>query len=51
MKICFLTNELSFKHGWGRYSIDLIKTLTLKGHQSIVLLDKSAQQNDLKEVV
>ena len=50
MKICFLTNELSFKHGWGRYSIDLIKTLTLKGHQSIVLLDKSAQQNDLKEV-
>jgi len=25
MKICFLTNELSIKHGWGRYSISIIK--------------------------
>ena len=50
MKICFLTNELSFKHGWGRYSIGLIKALALKGYQPLVLLDKTSQENDLKEV-
>ena len=50
MKICFLTNELSFKHGWGRYSIGLIKALTLKGYQPLVLLDKKSQENDLKDI-
>ena len=50
MRICFLTNELSFKHGWGRYSIGLIKALTLKGYQPLILLDKTSQENDLKEV-
>ncbi|MFH1938389.1 MAG: glycosyltransferase, partial [Patescibacteria group bacterium] len=50
IKICFLTNELSFKHGWGRYSIDLIKALTKKGYKSLVLVDKTSKGNDLKEV-
>ena len=49
IKICFLTNELSFKHGWGRYSIDLIKALTVKGYKPLVLMDKTSQENDLRE--
>jgi len=27
MKICLLTDELSYKHGWGRYSIAVIRAL------------------------
>jgi len=50
IKICFLTNELSFKHGWGRYSIDLIKALTVRGYKSLVFTDKISQGNDLREV-
>jgi len=50
MKICFLTNELSFKHGWGRYSIGLIKELANKGYRPLVLVDKTSQENDLKEI-
>jgi len=50
IKICFLTNELSFKHGWGRYSIDLIKALATKDYRPLVLIDKTSQGNDLKEV-
>ena len=50
MKICFLTNELSFQHGWGRYSIDLIKILAIKGYKPLVLINKTSQGNDLKEV-
>ena len=50
MKICFLTNELSFKHGWGRYSIGLIKELIDRGHEPLVLMDKVSEEDDLKEV-
>lgn len=50
MKICLLTNELSLQHGWGRYSIDLIKALTKNGFQCLVLSDKTAQNNDLTGV-
>src|SRR3989344_655185 len=31
MKICVLTTELTEKHGWGRYSIDLIGALENRG--------------------
>jgi len=46
----FLTNELSFKHGWGRYSISLIKGLAARGYEPLVLMDKASKEDDLKEV-
>ncbi len=31
MRVCLLTDELSFKHGWGRYSIAVIRALLRRG--------------------
>ena len=50
MKICFLTNELSFKHGWGRYSISLIKGLYARGYEPLVLVEKASEEDNLKGV-
>jgi len=47
MKICFLTNELSSKNGWGRYSISLIDQIIKKGINCQVLVSVGAQDNEL----
>ncbi len=31
MKVCVLTDELSYKHGWGRYSIAVLRALLRQG--------------------
>ncbi|HEX9016643.1 MAG TPA: glycosyltransferase family 4 protein [Chloroflexota bacterium] len=40
MKVCLLTDELSFKHGWGRYSIALIRALLNRGTDLRILSPK-----------
>ncbi|HEX9017365.1 MAG TPA: glycosyltransferase family 4 protein, partial [Chloroflexota bacterium] len=40
MKVCLLTDELSFKHGWGRYSIALIRALLDRGADLRILSPK-----------
>lgn len=39
MKILFITNELSEKSGWGRYSIDLITSLEKCGHEVSIVCE------------
>jgi len=50
MRICFLANELSFKDGWGRYSISLLKEITKKNKDCFVLLSKDSQKNLLPKI-
>lgn len=50
MRICFLTNELSSKNGWGRYSISLIEHLSSRDIDCCVLLSVNSQENDLSQV-
>lgn len=40
MKVCLLTDELSYKHGWGRYSIAVIRALLRRGADVRVLSPK-----------
>ncbi|MHB0869795.1 MAG: glycosyltransferase family 4 protein [Chloroflexota bacterium] len=40
MKICLLTDELSYKHGWGRYSIAVIRALLRRGAELRILSPK-----------
>ena len=40
MKICLLTDELSYKHGWGRYSIAVIRALLRHGADLRILSPK-----------
>lgn len=40
MKICILTDELSHKHGWGRYSIAVIRALLRRGADVRILSPK-----------
>ncbi len=40
MKVCLLTDELSFKHGWGRYSIAVIRALLRQGVDLRILSPK-----------
>lgn len=40
MKVCVLTDELSTKHGWGRYSIALIRALLTRGTDLRILSPK-----------
>lgn len=40
MKICLLTDELSYKHGWGRYSIAVIRALLRRGADLRILSPK-----------
>lgn len=49
MKICFLTNELSSKDGWSRYSASLIGQLIKKGIDCRVLVSVNAGRNDLTD--
>jgi glycosyltransferase involved in cell wall biosynthesis len=39
MKIVILTNNLNYKSGWGRYSVDLIEGLIRRGHEVSVLVE------------
>lgn len=41
MKICLITDELSHKHGWGRYSIAVIKALINRGADLRILSPKA----------
>jgi len=50
MKICFLTNELSPNHGWGRYSISLIDQFIKKGIDCRILASVDAQDSNLFSV-
>ncbi len=50
MKICLLTDELSYKHGWGRYSIAVIRALLRQGADLRILSPKRlCAEPDLKE--
>lgn len=40
MKVCLLTDELSYKHGWGRYSIAVIRALLRRGADLRILSPK-----------
>jgi phosphatidyl-myo-inositol dimannoside synthase len=40
VKICLITDELSFKHGWGRYSIAVIRALLHQGADVRILSPK-----------
>lgn len=50
MKICFLTNELSSKDGWSRYSVSLIEQLRKNGIDCRVLVSSNVQKNDLPDI-
>lgn len=50
MRICFLTNDLSFKNGWGRYSVSLIKQLSAHGVDCCVLLPRNGKENVLPQI-
>ncbi len=50
MKICFLTNELSAKDGWSRYSVSLIEQLQGKGIDCQVLVSERAEQSILPDI-
>lgn len=48
MKICLLTDELSVKHGWGRYSISVVRALLRAGADIRLLSPKrSCSEGDL----
>ncbi len=50
MKICLLTDELSCKHGWGRYSIAVIRALLRQGADVRILSPRSlCTETDLLE--
>ncbi|MBU1255455.1 glycosyltransferase family 4 protein [Patescibacteria group bacterium] len=50
MKVCFLVNQLSLKDGWGSYAVNLIKHLSEKGVDCLVLSSIRGQQNDLSSI-
>ena len=50
MKVCYLTTELSSKHGWGRYSIEVIKGMLNRGIKVLVLSSANSRANELPEV-
>jgi len=50
MRICFLTDELSFKNGWRRYSVNLLKQLIAQGADCCVLLSERAEENILPQI-
>ncbi len=37
MKICYLTNNIDPKNGWGRYASDLILNVKKMGHEVVIL--------------
>ena len=37
LKICYLTNNIDQKNGWGRYAHDLISGVRAAGHEAVVL--------------
>lgn len=50
MKVCLLTDELSSKHGWGRYSIAVIRALLRQGVDVRILSPKHlCTEQDLLE--
>ncbi len=50
MKVCLLTDELSYKHGWGRYSIAVIRALLRAGADVRILSPKQlCTEQDLLE--
>lgn len=50
MKICILTNELSTKNGWGRYSVDLIENLKNSADLTIIIAKDGKNETDLKTI-
>lgn len=50
MKICFLTNELSSKGGWGRYSVSLLEQLSANGVDCCALLAENSKENVLPQI-
>lgn len=50
MRVCYLTTELSTKHGWGRYSIEIIKGMLKREIKVLVLSSANSQENELPEV-
>ena len=50
MKVCYLTTELSTKHGWGRYSIEVIKGVLKRGIEALVISSANSRENELPEV-
>jgi len=50
MKVGYLTTELSTKHGWGRYSIEIIKGMLKRGIKVLVLSSANSRDNELPEV-
>jgi phosphatidylinositol alpha-1,6-mannosyltransferase len=50
VRVCLLTDELSFKHGWGRYSIAVIRALLRQGADVRILSPKHlCTEQDLME--
>lgn len=41
MKICYLTNNLDPKNGWGRYASDLIYGVKNSGHEVVILKEEN----------
>ncbi|OGC47084.1 MAG: hypothetical protein A3A94_03505 [Candidatus Portnoybacteria bacterium RIFCSPLOWO2_01_FULL_43_11] len=51
MRICFLTNELSSKHGWGNYSTGLLNQLMRKREINCrVLVSEKTEENALPQI-
>lgn len=50
MKVCYLTTELSSRHGWGRYSIEVIKGMLKRGIEALVISSANSGKNELREV-
>lgn len=46
MRIGLLTSDLSYKHGWGTYSLSVIKTLQAQHHDLTILTSSNSEQID-----
>jgi len=44
MRIALLTSDLTYKHGWGNYGLNLIKSLQAQNHDLTILTARNSQQ-------
>lgn len=50
MRVCYLTTELSNRHGWGRYSLEIVRHIKQQGIEPVVLCASTATRDALPGV-
>ena len=46
MRIALLSSDLNYKHGWGTYSLSVIKALQAQNHELTILASTNSEQLD-----